>query len=251
MDRLKNKIALITGGTSGMGEAFARKFAQEGATVVICGRNKEKGEQVAFRINQECCDGTKKVYFISCDVTNINSINELRNEFDKLFNHLDILVNNAGILKTNPIEDITEKEWLDVFDTNTHSILRVTQTFLDLIENSKGNIINNTSIDGLQSLNRGRASYAYSCSKAAAIKFTELMALNYTPKGIRVNCLCPGVTETPFFTNRDFSRFLDAIPMGRVGQPEEIANAALFLASDEASYVSGTILTVDGGGSLK
>ena len=110
--------------------------------------------------------------------------------------------------------------------------------------------MNNASIDGMQQLYRGRANYAYAASKAAVIKFTEQLALNYTSKGIRINCLCPGVTETSLFTNRDFSRFNSAIPMGRVAQPAEIARAALFLVSDDASYVSGAVLTVDGGASL-
>lgn len=164
---------------------------------------------------------------------------------------LDILVNNAGILLTSPLEEIKEEDWLSVFDGNTHSVMRVTQAFIGMIERNKGNILNNASIDGLQSLTRGRASYAYAASKAAVIKFTQQLALNYAPKGVRVNCLCPGVTETPLFTNRDFSRCIPAIPLGRVGQVEEIAKAALFLVSDDASYVSGAVLTVDGAASLK
>lgn len=247
MNRLQNKTALITGGTSGIGEAIARRFAAEGATVIICGRNQIKGDTIVKDI---VSDGGK-AFFEYLDVTNKQSVIDLRNLYVSKYQKLDVLVNNAGILKTAPLEDIEEKDWLDVFDTNMNSLMRVTQAFIDLILESKGNIINDVSIDGLQSLTRGKASYAYNCSKAAGVKFTNLLALNYTPKGIRVNCLCPGVTETNLFTNRDFSRFVDAIPMGRVGKPEEIANAALFLASDEASYVSGCILTVDGGGISK
>lgn len=247
MNRLEGKIALITGGTSGMGEAFAKKFANEGAYVVIVGRNEERAQKITTGIIQ---NGGRAMYIL-CDLTKSDEIKFLKANFIKRFDHLDILVNNAGILKTAPLEEINEEDWLEVFDTNTHSTMRVTQAFIDLLVTSKGCILNNTSIDGLQSLIRGRANYAYCASKAAAIKFTQQLALNYTPKGVRVNCLCPGVTETPFFTNRDFSRFNDAIPMGRVGQVEEIANAALFLVSDEASYVSGAILTVDGAASLK
>lgn len=247
MNRLKGKIALITGGTSGMGEAFAKKFACEGAEVIIVGRNKDSGYRIVDEIKRD--NGKAKYY--CCDVTEECSVNKLCEDFLQNYSRMDILVNNAGILLTDPLEEIKETEWLQVFDTNVHSMMRVTKVFIDLIVKSKGNILNNTSIDGLQSLVRGRANYAYCASKSAAIKFTQQLALNYTPKGIRVNCLCPGVTETPFFTNRDFSRFHDAIPMGRVAQPEEIANAALFLVSDEASYVSGAILTVDGAASLK
>lgn len=247
MGKLNGKIALITGATSGMGEAFAKLFAKEGAEVVVIGRNKEKGQKVVDSI---CENGGKSIY-LYCDVASEESVQLLKQEYEKRYDHLDILVNNAGILITSPIGEIKAEEWKKVFDTNTHSVMYVTQAFIDLIVKCHGNILNNASIDGLQSNTRGRASYAYGASKAATIQFTELCALNYTPKGIRVNCLCPGVTETPFFINRDFSRFLDAIPMGRVGQVEEIAKAALFLVSEDASYVSGAILTVDGAASLK
>ena len=247
MKRLEGKIALITGATSGMGETFAKLFASEGAYVIVVGRNEINGNRIVTEIQQK--NGT--AVFLYCDVTDRNSVEELYEEFVKKFDHLDILVNNAGVLITDPLENIKENDWLRVFDTNVHSIMRVTQKFIKLIEKCKGTILNNTSIAGLQSLVRGRANYAYCASKSAAIKFTQQLALNYTPKGVRVNCLCPGVTETPFFTNRDFSRFTDMIPMGRVGKPEEIANAALFLVSDEASYVSGAVLTVDGAASLK
>lgn len=246
MGRLNGKNALITGATSGIGEAIATLFAEEGATVIIVGRNEDKGTRVVKNIEDK---GGIAVFF-RCDVTKIETVKELRDEYEKKYSTLDILVNNAGILITDTLEDIKEEDWELVFDTNVHSAMRVTQCFIDLIEKSKGNILNNTSIDGLQSLTRGRANYAYCASKAAEIKFTQQLALNYTPRGIRVNCLCPGVTETPFFTNRDFTRFNEKIPMGRVAQPEEIAKAALFLVSDDASYISGATLTVDGGASL-
>ena len=246
MKRLEGKTALITGATSGIGEAIAKLFAMEGAAVLIVGRNEVKGNEV---VKQICNDGGTAA-FCYCDVTKKESVKKLRAEFENKYTTLDILVNNAGILITDALEDIKEEDWENVFDTNVHSVLRVTQTFIDLIEKSRGTILNNTSIDGLQSLTRGRANYAYCASKAAAIKFTQQLALNYTPRGVRVNCLCPGVTETPLFTNRDFSRFCNAIPMGRVAQPMEIAKAALFLVSDDASYISGAVLTVDGGASL-
>ena len=247
MGKLDGKIALVTGGTSGMGRAFSMLFAAEGATVIVVGRNTENGVNIVSEIKKA---GGKAV-FEYCDVTDSESIKDLAYRVTKNYKNLDILVNNAGILITSPLEEINEDEWLTVFDTNVHAMMRVTQAFIKMLEMSKGTILNNTSIDGLQSLVRGRANYAYCASKSAAIKFSQQLALNYTPKGVRVNCLCPGVTETPFFTNRDFTRFNDAIPMGRVGQPEEIAKAALFLVSEDASYISGAILTVDGAASLK
>ena len=247
MGKLDGKIALITGATSGMGEAFAKLFSVEGATVVIVGRNEERGNKVVKQI----IDNGGAATFLYCDVSSKSSVQRLRDEFDKQFNKLDILVNNAGILMTNTLEETSAEEIEIMFSTNAFSYIFVVQTFIDLVLASKGNILNNTSIDGLQSLYRGNKNYLYCASKSAAIKFSQQLALNYTPMGIRVNCLCPGVTETPFFTNRDFSRFNSAIPMGRVGKMEEIAKAALFLVSDDASYVSGAVLTVDGAASIK
>ena len=247
MGKLDGKTALITGATSGMGEAFSKLFAQEGAEVIIVGRSEEKGKVVVENILQT---GGKAKYMY-CDVADITSVRELKKKFENDYDHLDVLVNNAGILITSPMGEIDPDDWKKVFDTNTHSVMYMTQEFIDLILKCKGNILNNASIDGLQSNTRGRACYAYSASKAASIQFTQLCALNFTGQGVRVNCLCPGVTETSFFTNRDFSRFVDVIPMGRVGQAEEIAKAALFLVSDDASYVSGAVLTVDGAASLK
>ena len=247
MGKLDGKVALITGATSGMGEAFAKLFASEGATVAVVGRNEERGLKVVDYIKEK----GGQAEFFQCDVSNQDSVLALRKLFEEKFDRLDILVNNAGILITSALEDITVDDIDKSFATNTFAMIYMVQTFIDLVITAKGNILNNTSIDGLQSLYRGSKNYLYSASKSAAIKFSEQLALNYAPQGVRVNTLCPGVTETPFFTNRDFSRFNDAIPMGRVGKVEEIAKAALFLVSDDASYVNGTVLTVDGAASLK
>lgn len=246
MGKLDGKIALITGGTSGIGEGFVSLFSSEGAEVVVVGRNREKGASIVDAITES--GGVAR--FLYCDVTQEKSVWNLKKNYCRYYDHLDILVNNAGILLTSPIGEIKATDWKRVFDTNTHSVMYMTQSFIDLVLKCHGNILNNASIEGLQSRVRGRATYAYAASKTATVKFTQQCALNYTGKGIRVNCLCPGTTETPIFTNRDFSRFTDVIPMGRVGQVEEIAKAALFLVSDDASYISGAVLTVDGGAAL-
>ena len=247
MGKLDGKIALITGGTSGIGEAISILFAKEGAKVIVVGRSEEKGRKVVKKIEQT--DGAAE--FIFCDVADTDSIINLKNEVISKYGKLDILVNNAGILTTSLLEDIKDEDWYKLFDINFHAVMKITREFMDLIIESHGNILNNASIDGLQSVCRGRANMAYAAAKAAEIKFTQQIALNYTSKGIRVNCLCPGMTETPLFTNRDFSRFEGQIPMGRMAMPEEIAKAALFLVSDDSSYISGATLTVDGGLSLK
>lgn len=246
MGKLDGKVALITGATSGMGEAFARLFAQEGAEVVLVGRRADRGEA----IQKEIVAAGGKALFLPCDVSKEENIKELRRKFENRYDRLNILLNNAGLLITSGLEDIQEEDWHKVFSINTDAVMYMTKNFIDLVIAAHGNILNNASIDGLQSNVRGRATYLYAASKAATIQFTQVCALNYSDR-IRVNCLCPGVTETPFFTNRDFSRFNSSIPMGRVGQPIEIAKAALFLVSDDASYVSGATLTVDGAASLK
>lgn len=244
MGKLEGKIAIITGGTSGIGEASAKIFSDEGATVIIVGRNQQKGIEALKRIGK-----TDKVFFLQCDVTDEISVKQLKKNVLSQFGKVDILFNNAGILITSSLSDISEDDWNKTFDLNVKAIMLMTKEFIDEIVNAKGNILNCASIDGLDCNIRGTKNYMYSSSKAASIHFTKYCALNYSDK-IRVNCICPGVTDTPLWTNRDFSRFNSAIPMGRVGQTEEIAKVALFLVSDDASYVTGAVVPVDGGAAL-
>ena len=248
MGKLEGKVALITGATSGIGEACAKLFSDEGATVLIVGINEEQGINVEKEINSS--KRIARSCFVKCDVTKEDDIKGLYDFVITNFGRLDILMNNAGVLFKKDLSEITEQEWKGVFDVNVNSIMYMTKQFIDLLVKSKGNILNTISIDGLQSYIKGRKNYAYSPSKAAALQFSQLCALNYTPLGIRVNCLCPGVVETPIFTNRDFSRFIPNIPIGRVAQPIEIARTALFIVSDDASYMSGSVIVVDGGSSL-
>lgn len=245
MRKLENKVALITGATSGIGEASAKLFAKEGATVILVGRNEKRGQEIVSEIEKE----GGKADFYACDVTDEDTVAGLRGYVEKTYGRLDVLFSNAGLLLTNPLEKLQSEEWHRMFAVNTDAAMYLCRAFIDLVIKSKGNILVNASIDGLQSNVRGRSSYMYASSKAATIKFTQQMALNYSDR-IRVNCLCPGLTETNLFTNRDFSRFTDTIPMRRVAKPIEIAKAALFLVSDDASYVSGAVFTVDGGASL-
>jgi len=245
MNRLKDKIALITGATSGIGYASAKLFAEEGAFVIIIGRNDDKGN----KIQNEIIKNGGKAEYVKCDVTDESQINSLREYVISCHGKLDILFNNAGILLMDRLENINTQDWHKSFEVNVNSYMYMARAFIDILCNNQGVILNNASIAGLQSNVRGRASYMYGSSKAALIQFTQLLALNYSDK-IRVNCICPGVTETNIFTNRDFSRFDGTIPIGRIAQPIEIAKAALFLVSDDASYITGSVITVDGGASL-
>lgn len=242
MKKLENKIALITGATSGIGESCAELLASEGAAVILTGRNKERGTAVANRI----CGQGKTAVFIQCDVTKEQEILALKNRVRKEFGKLDILINNAGILITNKLEDITEEEWQQTYDVNVKGYFFMTRHFIGMLQESNGVIVNDASVTGLPTFVQGAASYMYSSSKAAVIQFTKLCAKNYA-KEVRINCICPGIVDTPIYTNRDFSRFDGKIPMGRVAQPEEIAKAVLFLVSDDASYITGVALPIDGG----
>lgn len=247
MGKLDGKTALITGGTSGIGAAIAELFAEEGASVIIVGRNSERGEQKAEEINRHY--NMLRCRFFACDVTSSGDIRNLHRAVCEAYGRLDILVNNAGVLITKNLQEMTDEDIDQIYHSNYKSVVDMTRIFMPLIEENRGVILNNASIDGMQSYTVGRRSYLYASAKAAVIQFTKICALNYAEKYIRINCICPGITETNLFTNRDFSRFAN-IPMKRIGQPGEIAKAALFLVSDDASYVTGTVLVVDGGKSL-
>ena len=245
MGRLENKIALITGGTSGIGFACAERFAEEGATVIMASRGEERGEEVEAALRGQ---GYNAV-FIPCDVSNRESVEALKQQVQERYGRLDILVNNAGVLRTGSLEEITDEDWDLTYNTNLKSMLYVCQNFIDMLKDSHGVILNNTSINGLHHYIKGKKSYMYATSKAAAIQFTNYLAKNYAPD-VRVNCLCPGMTVTNLFTNRDFSRFKGCNLLDRMAEPREIANVALFLVSDEASFVTGSVIVADGGETL-
>ena len=243
--KLANKVALITGATSGIGRAAAELFAKEGAMVIVTGRNEQRGHDVVSDI---LANGGKAEFF-PVDVTKQDSINRVYEYVKSKYDGLNILFNNAGVFVTAALEEITEEVWDRVYASNVKSMMLMTQRFEEMLRKCHGTILNNASIGGLDGHTIGRKEYIYASSKAAAIKFSRLCALNMAPD-VRVNCLCPGITDTPIYTNRDFSRF-KGIPMERVAHPEEIARAALFLVSDDASYITGVTLPVDGGASLR
>ena len=241
-DKLKGKIALVTGGTSGIGGASAMEFARQGATVIATARNEERGKEFEEQAKKE---GLELVY-IPCDVTDRSSVEKLKEQIKKTYGRLDILMNNAGVLRTGALEEITDEDWDLTYNTNLKSLLYVCQTFIDMLQESGGVILNNTSINGLHHYIKGKKSYMYATSKAAAIQFTTYLAKNYAPT-VRVNCLCPGMTKTNLFTNRDFSRFDGCNLLNRMAEPEEIAKVALFLVSDDASFITGSTIVADGG----
>lgn len=246
LPELEGKTVLVTGGTSGIGGVSARLFAEEGATVIAVARNAERGED----FENLCRKDGLKVSFISCDVTDREQIKNIHEIIQNHFGCIDILMNNAGMLKTAGLEEITDNDWDNVYQTNLKSVLYTCQEFIDELVENKGVILNNASINGLHHYIKGARSYMYATSKAALIQFTQYLAKNYAPN-VRVNCLCPGMTETNLFTNRDFSRFNGCNLLNRMAKPEEIANAALFLVSERSSFMTGSIVVVDGGETLK
>lgn len=246
MGLLNGRVAVITGGTSGIGEATAKAIINEGGTVVIIGRNDERGQAIIEELNYN----EQKAVYLHCDVSDNESVEEMSRHLRNSFEHVDILFNNSGtIMPSMEIERMPIDEWEKTFKVNMDGVFFVTRALKDLIIKCKGCIVNNASIAGLHSYVIGR-SYAYSASKAAVIQFTRQMAKNYGKEGVRVNCICPGIINTPILGERNKSEYAKRVPMGYIADPYEVAKVVVFLASDYACYVTGVVLPVDGGVSL-
>lgn len=245
MGILEGKTAIITGGTSGIGRSTAIKYAQEGASVIIVGRNIESGKKVVDYINK--FGGSAEAFY--CDLKEEINIIELKKHIQEKYSKIDILFNNAGVWITEPLENITEGKLDEVFSIDFNATLFMMKHFIDMIRKSKGTIINNASMGGLENYTNGGKQYMYCAAKAGVIKISKLAAKD-NALDIRVNVICPGIIETDLFENKDFSRFTNRIPMGRTGKPEEVAEVLAFLGSDKASYINGAVINIDGGMSL-
>lgn len=246
MGQFNDKVVVITGATSGIGEATAKEFAKESGNVVLLGRNLDKGMKIVSGIVSK----GGKASFIRCDVSDECSVKEAVEKIASKFKRVDVLFNNAGImLPSREIESTEIEDWERTFEVNLDGAFYVTRNLKKLIFKCKGCIINNASIAGMHSYVTGR-SYAYSASKAAVIQFSRQMAKNYAENGVRVNCICPGIIDTPILGDRDRKVYAERIPLGYVGKPEDIANVVAFLASDKASYLTGIVLPIDGGSTL-
>ena len=249
--RLENKVALITGGTSGIGEATAILFAKEGAKLAITGRDAERGRDVTERIIKE---GGKAV-FLHADVRIAEECNHAVTETLRIFESLDILFNNAGVFFPHTASDCTEEEWDLQMDVNLKGTFLMSKAALPyMIEQRRGVIINNSSGWGIAG---GDAAVAYCASKGGVVLLTKAMAIDHGQQGIRVNCICPGDVDTPMLPKdaqmrglkwKDYLAGCANRPLGRIGTPEEIANGVLFLAAEDSSFMTGAALVVDGGG---
>jgi NAD(P)-dependent dehydrogenase (short-subunit alcohol dehydrogenase family) len=250
--RLKDKVALITGGTSGIGEATALLFAEEGAKVAITGRNEDRGARVVERIKQ--AGGT--AIFLLADVRMAGDCQRAVDETLRTFGRLDILFNNAGVFYAHTAIECSEREWDEQIDTNLKGTFLMSKFALPaMIAQGRAVIINNSSGWGIVG---GDHAVAYCASKGGVVLMTKAMAIDHGKQGIRVNCLCPGDVETPMLPAdakmrgmkwEDYVAGAARRPLGRIGTAEEIAKAVLFLASDDSSFMTGATLVVDGGGS--
>jgi NAD(P)-dependent dehydrogenase (short-subunit alcohol dehydrogenase family) len=242
MGKLEGKVALVTGAGSGIGRATALLFAKEGAKVAVADCAPVGGQE-AVRMIEE--DGGEAV-FIGADVSKAADVERMVKTVVDTYGRIDILYNNVGIdTAFGYTAEKTEEDWDIVLDTNLKSVFLCSKYAIPVMLNSGGGVVINTaSVSGTGGV---PGTSAYCVSKAGVIVLTKTMALEYAKQNIRVNCICPGVIRTP--TSEPWlSRIqVDRLPQRRVGQPEEIARAALYLASDDSSYVTGECLAVDGG----
>ena len=241
---LNNNVAIITGASQGIGRTIALVFAKSGANVICIARSESKIKELCFEITDQGGQASP----IACDVGDgdayANAIKSVANEYGKL----DILINNAGITRDALLMRMNDTQWDEVLNTNLKGAFHgIKSAIRPMMKNKYGRIINITSIVGLTG-NPGQANYA--ASKAGLIGMTQSIAKEVGTRGITVNCIAPGWIDTemtvdlPEDSKKDL---LDRIPIGKIGKPEDIAHAAVFLASDEASYITGQTITVDGG----
>ena len=246
--KLKNKVVIVTGGTSGIGFAIAKLFSEEGAKVVIASDKLENGNDIAKSISSDCL-------FIQTDVREEGQIKNLLSETIKKFGKLDILINSAGVYSLSQSDiaqmPITDFDW--IMNVNFKGVFLTTKSAIPELLKTKGNIINISSALGIVP---EKESAIYCASKSAVIMFAKAVALQFPEKGLRVNSICPGPIDTPmlhraFPEKKEYDEFLKKNPMKRAGTPEGVAKLALFLASEDTGYITGGVYTIDGGQSLR
>ena len=241
--RDRDKTAIITGGGTGIGLATAHAFYQEGAKIILFGRRKEKLEKAVEKLGDSAM-------IVQGDMTNNNDLDQLINETLHNFKKIDILVNNAGLFNGSPLHEISDSQWDEIMDINIRSVFQLTRRVLPVMLSQKyGSIIHISSILGLIAVPQVAA---YNVSKGALNQFSRSIAVEYGSSGIRSNSICPGLIATDM--TADLMQDADLMkewskeyPIGRFGKPEDVANACLYLASDESSFITGITLPVDGG----
>ena len=246
MARLKDKVAIITGGGSGIGRATCLLFAREGAKVVVADYVVEGGNETVRQISA----ANGQAVFVQADVSKSADVQNMIGAAVRNYGRVDILFNNAGIEgPSTKLANLKEEDWDRVIAIDLTSVyLGMKYVIPEMIKQGGGVILSTASVAGLVGF---QGSGAYAAAKAGVINLTRLAALEYADKNIRVNCICPGVIETPMVERvmggRPRERIVRSEPIGRLGRPEDIANAALFLASDESSFATGAPFIIDGG----
>ena len=247
--RLEHKVAVVTGGGTGIGEAIAKVFAREGAKVAITGRRKDELERVVRDIERKGGQGL----VLPGSVTNEPDVQEAVAATVRTFGRLDILVNNAGnLFHAAPLHETPDHIWDETFDVFLKGTFRFIRAALpQMLQQGGGSILNISTVGGLKAI-RGYESHAYQAAKAGVIMLTKTVAVHYGKQNIRCNSICPAGVETPgvagMLADPQIKAWFEGLhPLGRLGQPEEIAEAAVYFASDESRWTTGSILPVDGG----
>ncbi|MBA3426713.1 MAG: glucose 1-dehydrogenase [Rubrobacter sp.] len=246
---LTGKVVVVTGGNTGLGEAFARALSEAGASVAIAARTRDRSEEVAKDITSS---GVTAIA-VTLDVTNRKSVERMLGEVTERLGPVDVLVNNAGVCYHRPAAEVPENEWMDVFDVNVHGLWNCAQVVgRQMIETGGGAIVNIGSISA-QIVNRPQWQPAYNASKAAVHQLTKSLAAEWAPHNVRVNALAPGYVKTamaPVDEPRFRRHWIEDAPMQRYATPEELGPSMVYLASDASSFMTGSVLVVDGGYTL-
>ena len=243
--RLQNKVAVVTGGSRGIGYATVERFLQEGAVVILTA-SKEETAQKAVEKLRKTYPGAR-VFGIAPNLSSLPEVLTAFRRIEEEFGRIDILVNNAGVSESTPLMNYTQETFDKVLDLNVRGVFNASRAAAEIMEKQHSGVILNTS--SMVSIYGQQSGVAYPTSKFAVNGMTLSLARELGPKGIRVNAVAPGITETDMMKavpKEVIEPMIKQIPLGRLGQPEDIANAFLFLASDEASYITGVVLSVDG-----
>jgi len=247
--RLEGKVALVTGGSDGIGKAIAKTFAKEGAKVVVASRNEAKGKKALAELN-----GLGEATYFTVDISKPDQVRQMVDYTIQRYGRIDVLVNNAAICPPGDVLTTTEAIWDEVIDVNLKGIFLCCKNVIPHMQaNGGGTIVNIGSINSLMAMENEAA---YDASKGGVLMLTKAMALDFAKSNIRVNCICPGAIETPMLKasletakNPQAAResLVQKHPLRRTGTPNEIAQAALFLATDDSSFITGATIPVDGG----
>ena len=243
--RLKDKVAIVTGGSRGIGYAIVETFLREGATVILTASSDANAQKAVDQLKQK--DSQAKVYGIAPNLSSLPEVITAFRRIEQEFGKIDILVNNAGVSESTPLLSYTQDTFDKVLDLNVRGVFNASRAVAEIMEKQGSGVILNTS--SMVSIYGQQSGVAYPTSKFAVNGMTLSLARELGPKGIRVNAVAPGITETDMMKavpKEVIEPLIKGIPLGRLGQPEDIANAFLFLASDEASYITGVVLSVDG-----